>query len=105
MIKRLPKQDYDLLLNACDAGMIFLNKDFTIPNFPLRLLSYLKIKLPVIAATDSNSNSDVEDVVEKHNCRYKIMSGDLFSMQKANDEICFNEEKYAKMKENALQLL
>ena len=44
LVPGLAKEDYDLLLNACDVGLIFLHKDFTIPNFPSRLLSYLEMK-------------------------------------------------------------
>lgn len=52
----LPKNDYDLLVQACDVGMIFLDHRFTIPNYPSRLLSYLEYKMPIIAATDPNSD-------------------------------------------------
>lgn len=50
----LPKADYDHLVKACDAGLIFLDHRFTIPNYPSRLLSYLENKMPVLCATDSN---------------------------------------------------
>ncbi len=56
LISILPKIDYDKLLAACDVGLIFLNKNFTIPNYPSRLLSYLEMKMPVIAATDPNTD-------------------------------------------------
>lgn len=50
----LPKADYDQLVKACDAGLIFLDHRFTIPNYPSRLLSYLENKMPVLCATDPN---------------------------------------------------
>src|SRR5690606_19425699 len=37
LLKFLPKNDYDTLLAACDVGLIFLDKNFLIPNFPSRL--------------------------------------------------------------------
>ena len=37
-------------------GLVFLDHLFTIPNFPSRLLSYLEFKLPVLCATDPNSD-------------------------------------------------
>ena len=52
LMKRLPKEDYDRLVAACDVGMIFLDHRFTIPNFPSRLLSYMQAGLPVLACTD-----------------------------------------------------
>ena len=63
LMKRLPKEDYDILVGACDIGMLFLDHRFTIPNFPSRLLSYMQAKLPVLACTDPNT--DVGTVGEK----------------------------------------
>jgi glycosyltransferase involved in cell wall biosynthesis len=63
LLKKLPKEDYDVLVSACDIGLIFLDHRFTIPNFPSRLLSYLQAKLPVLAVTDVNS--DVGKVIEE----------------------------------------
>lgn len=56
LMKRLPKEDYDTLVGACDVGMIFLDHRFTIPNFPSRLLSYMQAKIPVLAVTDPNTD-------------------------------------------------
>ena len=56
LMKRLPKEDYDRMVAACDVGMIFLDHRFTIPNFPSRLLSYMQAKLPVLCATDKNTD-------------------------------------------------
>lgn len=52
----LPKEDYDKLVKSCDVGLIFLDHRFTIPNYPSRLLSYLENKMPVICATDVNTD-------------------------------------------------
>lgn len=99
----LPKQDYDVLLNACDVGLIFLHKDFTIPNFPSRLLSYLEMKMPVIAATDPNT--DIGNIIEEYNCGYKVISGDSLRMQKVIDEVCSNEINFNLLGENGWELL
>ena len=63
LLKRLPKEDYDHMVCACDVGLIFLDHRFTIPNFPSRLLSYMQAGLPVLAATDPNT--DVGKVIEE----------------------------------------
>ena len=62
LMKRLPKDDYDSMVAACDVGMIFLDHRFTIPNFPSRLLSYMQANLPVMACTDPNT--DIGKVIE-----------------------------------------
>lgn len=56
LMRRLPKEDFDTLVGACDVGMLFLDHRFTIPNFPSRLLSYMQAKLPVLACTDPNTD-------------------------------------------------
>lgn len=56
LMKRLPKEDYDQMVAACDVGMIFLDHRFTIPNFPSRLLSYMQAGIPVLAVTDPNTD-------------------------------------------------
>ena len=68
LMKGLPKQEYDLLVRSCDVGLIFLDHRFTIPNYPSRLLSYLEYKMPVICATDVNT--DIGKIAEEHGYGY-----------------------------------
>lgn len=56
LLRRLPKDDYDTMVGACDVGMIFLDHRFTIPNFPSRLLSYMQARISVLACTDPNTD-------------------------------------------------
>lgn len=65
LMKRIPKEDYDIMVAACDVGMIFLDHRFTIPNFPSRLLSYMQAKIPVLACTDPNT--DVGKIILEEN--------------------------------------
>ncbi len=78
LLQRLPKADYDRLLVACDVGLIFLDKNFLIPNFPSRLLSYLEMSMPVLAATDIHT--DIGTIVEENKCGYKVISGNQAEM-------------------------
>ncbi len=78
LLKRLPKDDYDTLVAACDVGMIFLDHRFTIPNFPSRLLSYMQAGLPVLACTDPNT--DIGKV---------ITDGGFGWWCESNDSSCF----------------
>lgn len=71
----IPKEDYDQLAKACDVGLIFLDYRFTIPNYPSRLLPYLKEKKPIIAATDPNT--DVGTIAEKNGYGFACMSNDV----------------------------
>jgi glycosyltransferase involved in cell wall biosynthesis len=68
VMKGLPKEDYDMLVKYCDVGLIFLDHRFTIPNYPSRLLSYLEYKMPVICATDVNT--DIGRIAEENGYGY-----------------------------------
>lgn len=75
LLTALPKNDYDMLTRACDVGMIFLDRRFTIPNYPSRLLSYLENEMPVLSATDTNT--DVGSVSHDNGYGFWCESGDL----------------------------
>lgn len=78
LLRRLPKDDYDSMVGACDVGMIFLDHRFTIPNFPSRLLSYMQAGIPVLACTDPNT--DIGKV---------IVDGGFGWWCESNDSSCF----------------
>ena len=56
VIEGLPNNEYRSLLRASDVALIFLDYRFTIPNFPSRLLDYMNLGMPVLAATDINTD-------------------------------------------------
>ena len=68
LMQRLPKEDYDMLVRYCDVGLIFLDHRFTIPNYPSRILSYMESKMPVICATDPNT--DIGRIAEENGFGY-----------------------------------
>lgn len=86
LIYGLPKAEYDDVCKIADVGMVFLHRDFTIPNFPSRLLSYLENRLPVLVAADPNT--DIGREVEAHGCGISLLSGDLLAMLGALDQFC-----------------
>ncbi|MEO6731743.1 MAG: glycosyltransferase family 4 protein [Ferruginibacter sp.] len=90
LLDGLPKNEYDQLLSACDVGMIFLDKRFTIPNYPSRLLSYLEFKLPVLAATDKNT--DIGKVIFDNKFGLWAESDDLGNFDKAVKELQVSKE-------------
>lgn len=75
LFKYLPKDDYEMLARNCDVGLIFLDYRFTIPNYPSRLLSYLAAKMPVIAATDPNT--DIGSIAQENGYGFWCESNDV----------------------------
>ncbi|SHI92020.1 Glycosyltransferase involved in cell wall bisynthesis [Cruoricaptor ignavus] len=101
LLNKLPKDDYDRLLASADVGLIFLHKDFLIPNFPSRLLSYLEMEMPVISATDPNT--DIGDIIEEAACGFKVLAGNQQQMQQAIEKLLSSDLK--KMGKNGRKLL
>ena len=85
LMKRLPQEDYDTMLGACDVGMIFLDHRFTIPNFPSRLLSYMQAKIPVLACTDSST--DIGNIIEKAGFGSWCESNDIGAFNRCVEKI------------------
>lgn len=71
----LPPEEYNLLARACNVGLIFLDRRFTIPNFPSRLLSYLDNSMPVLLATDTHT--DMGAIAEREGFGLWSEAGDL----------------------------
>lgn len=91
LMKRLPKDDYDRMIAACDVGMIFLDHRFTIPNFPSRLLSYMQAKLPVLAVTDRST--DVGKVIVDASFGWWCESNDVGMFSKIVKNICVADNR------------
>lgn len=102
LFSQLPKEDYEILANSCDVGLIFLDKRFTIPNFPSRLLSYMQASMPVLAATDINT--DIGQVIEKGNFGNWCKSGDVGEFNRHVQQLCVLRTR-KKMGENARKYL
>lgn len=102
LFTQLPKNDYETLVNSCDVGLIFLDKRFTIPNFPSRLLSHMQASMPVLAATDVNT--DVGKVIEDGGFGCWCESGDVESFNRKLQQLC-DEELRKRMGEKARRYL
>lgn len=102
----LPKDEYDMLVRVCDVGLIFLDHRFTIPNYPSRLLSYLENKMPVICATDPNT--DMGRIAEENGYGYWCESNSvkaftiILDKMIHSDRLAMGEKGYDFFKENYL---
>lgn len=99
VFQRLPKEDYDRLVLACNIGLIFLDYRFTIPNYPSRLLPYLMEKKPIIAATDPNC--DTGSIAESNGYGYWCPSNDVQAFTQCVDKML--QSDLVQMGENGYQ--
>ena len=106
IMRRLPKDDYDKLVQACHVGLICLDYRFTIPNFPSRLLSYLEYSMPIIVTSDSNS--DMGPIAQENGFGYWCLSNDVNAFTQcldnmlASDISAMGEKGYRFLCENYL---
>lgn len=82
----MPKEDYDNVVKACDIGLVFLDKRFTIPNIPSRILTYMEYSMPIIAATDKNT--DLENIIESGGFGLWCESKSIEDFYSNVDKIC-----------------
>ena len=94
----VPQEEYYKLLNSADVGLISLDPRFTIPNTPSKFQHYLKLKKPVLAITDLNT--DIKDMILDNNCGWwcdATKTEDIVNMVK---NICDNKDEQILKGEN-----
>lgn len=75
LINHLPKKEFDEIAKYGEAGLILLDKRFTIPNFPSRVLTYTENKMSIWVATDLTS--DIGQIVKENQFGFWVENGDL----------------------------
>ncbi len=103
-LSQLERDEYELLLDRQDIGIISLRREFTIPNFPSRLLSYMQRSKPILAVTDKVS--DISTVIcDKARCGYYTPSDDLQGFVDTVKEICTKKEELNVLGDNGRKFL
>jgi glycosyltransferase involved in cell wall biosynthesis len=77
LYRRLPSEDFKLIMQTSDVGLILLDKCYTVPQFPSRLLSYLDYSKPVLCAV--NEGTDIGSIIENNHCGQSVIHGDMNS--------------------------
>ena len=72
---QMPREEYEELVNNADAGLVSLSADFTIPNFPSRILPYMQKAKPMLLSVDDATDIDT-CITEDARCGYAVKAGD-----------------------------
>lgn len=99
----MPKEDYDNVVKACDIGLVFLDNRFTIPNIPSRILTYMEFGMPIIAATDTNT--DLDKILEDGKFGLWSESKNLNDFYKNVDTLCEDKALLDEMGSNGRKYL
>ena len=95
LLSVLSKDKYDNLIRVAHVGLIFLNPRFTIPNFPSRLLSYLENRMPILLATDPNT--DMGRIAEENGFGLWSQNGDIAAFMSYMSRLADNPEEVRHM--------
>ncbi len=97
-LEYMPREEYEKILRETDIGLVFLDYRFTIPNIPSRTISYLQRSIPIMAATDKNT--DYKDVIEKNQIGKWAYSNDLEDFNYNFEQLINNPKERKKMGRN-----
>lgn len=103
LIKELPRDDYQKIAEQCDIGLIFLDKRFTIPNIPSRILSYMQAAKPVLAITDRNT--DLKSIIENGKFGWWAPSGDIKAVDKCFELVLGSADRFKSIGSNGKEYL
>jgi glycosyltransferase involved in cell wall biosynthesis len=72
LIDRLPYNDYQKILNISDIGIALLNPKYTVPQFPSKIIDYLRLAKPVLSIT--SESADVGKIISESGAGFNITS-------------------------------
>lgn len=98
LLDNLPRKEYEYIVSAADIGIVMLDYRFTIPNYPSRILSYMEYSIPVVAATDTNT--DFKNLIENSQCGLWCCSSDIDMLCESILKLSNNERYRKKLGEN-----
>lgn len=98
-INGLPPVQFDELTLACDVGLIFLDKRFTIPNFPSRIITYMQAGKPILAITDRST--DVSDTITREGFGWWVESRNAGEVTEVMNSICLTPSAFKAMGEKS----
>lgn len=99
----LPSDEYEKRLETADIGLISLDSRFTIPNIPSKFQSYLKLKKPVLAITDDNT--DLRDMIIDNDCGWWCSANNKDEIIESIKRICENKAEQIEKGENGHKYL
>ncbi len=98
LINFLNSEDFSKVLKISDIGLVLLDYRFTIPNIPSKTLTYFKNRVPIMAATDNNT--DFKQMLEDSGAGLWCESNDVYSFKEKLDFLIANKKVRKEMGEN-----
>ncbi len=102
LLERLPSSDYQKLLSCADVGMALLNPKYTVPQFPSKIIDYLRLGKPIIAIT--NKNTDIGSIIVENKAGFAMTSYNKKDFAEIIEKITSNPETVKQASKNAIAL-
>ena len=99
----IPRNDYRNLLKQCDIGLINLNRAFTIPNMPSKVVDYFNAGIPILASTDKNT--DIRQFLQEINAGLWSETGDLKTYKENYEKLLNSKELRKELGKNGRNFL
>ena len=77
----VPRDEYENIIKTADIGIISLNRNYTVPNFPAKVTGYCKLGLPIFASLDQCSYKFLGNFIERNNLGVVTESGNIEQMK------------------------
>jgi glycosyltransferase involved in cell wall biosynthesis len=87
---RVSSDDFARLLRQADAGLVNLDRRFTIPNYPSKVLDYMEARIPVLAALDGAT--DFGAMLDASGAGLWSLTGDLPAYRRNLDRLAGDPE-------------
>lgn len=98
----IPQDQYLKFLSSCDVGIVILNEKIASPNFPSKSLSYLNMKVPILAALDHCT--DFGKYLEQHGAGIWCYSDDITAFKNSLLKYYNSRELRETVKERGYEL-
>lgn len=90
------REKYEKILGICDIGLISLNKNYTVPNFPAKVTGYIKEGIPIFASLDSCSIKYLGEFIKENKIGQVAEAGNIENMKENFLKLVENIDKYEK---------
>lgn len=103
LYERVASEEFDRICAASDAGLVFLDKRFTVPNYPSRILTYMQAKIPILFAVDEVCDAGL--IATENGYGLNCINGDLETMLNNIEILVSDAEKRKSMGRSAYDFL
>jgi glycosyltransferase involved in cell wall biosynthesis len=87
---RVSTDDFARLIRQADAGLVNLDRRFTIPNYPSKVLDYMEARIPVLASLDRST--DFGAMLDASGAGLWSLTGDLPAYRRNLDRLAGDPE-------------